>query len=172
MSQREKTESQSFRIDGRILDILREEAKRGTVNLSSLVNQILAEYVDYGRFAKRVNAISLPRKTFTSILNAASDEDVVKTAEIEGRSSPVAFITSMEGHMNVENVVNFMKDLSDHANLFEYNVISHSPPTFTLVHELGIKWALFIARYLGEAFKLAGAQVKFNTSDRAVTFSL
>ena len=89
MSQREKTESQSFRIDGRILDILREEAKRGTVNLSSLVNQILAEYVDYSRFAKRVNAISLPRKTFTSILNAASDEDVVKTAEIEGRSSPV-----------------------------------------------------------------------------------
>jgi hypothetical protein len=71
-----------------------------------------------------MNALSLPRKTFTSILNAASEEDVVKTAEIEGKSSPVAFITSMEGPMNVENVVNFMKDLSDHANLFEYSVIS------------------------------------------------
>jgi len=124
MPHREKTESQSFRIDERVLNILREESNRGTVSLSSLVNQILTEYVDYGRFAKRMNALSLPRKTFTSILNAASEEDVVKTAEIEGKSSPVAFITSMEGPMNVESVVNFMKDLSDHANLFEYSVIS------------------------------------------------
>ncbi len=172
MSLRVKTESQSFRVDERVLDNLREEAKRDNVTLSSLVNQILTKYVDYGRFANRMNALSLARKTFTSILNAASEEDLVRVAEIEGRSSPVAFITSMNGHMNVENVVGFVKDLSEHANLYEYSEISHSPPTFTLVHELGVKWSLFIAHYLTEAFKSAGVQVKFSSSDRAVTFTL
>lgn len=172
MSRRVKTESQSFRVDERVLDNLRDEAKRDNVTLSSLVNQILTKYVDYGRFANRMNALSLARKTFASILNAASEEDLVRVAEIEGRSSPVAFITSMNGHMSVENVVGFMKDLSEHANLFEYSEISHSPPTFTLVHELGIKWSVFLAHYLTEAFESAGVQVKFTTSDRAVTFTL
>jgi hypothetical protein len=167
-----KSESQSFRVDGRVLGDLKEEAKRDKVSLSSLVNQILTKYVDYGRFADRMNALSLARKTFTSILNLASEEDIARVAEIEGASSPVAFITSMNGHMSVENVVGFIKDLSEHANLFEYSSISHSPPTFTLVHELGVKWSLFLAHYLAEAFKTAGVQVKFTTSDRAVTFTL
>jgi predicted DNA-binding ribbon-helix-helix protein len=172
MTHREKTESQSFRVDERILDVLREEAKRDNVSLSALVNQILTKYVDYGRFASRMRALSLAQKTFASILNAASEEDVVKAAEVEGRSSPAAFITSMNGHLSIDNVVGFIKDLSDYANLFQYSVISQSPPTFTLVHELGAKWSLFIAHYLAEAFKSAGAQVKFTTSDRAVTFAL
>lgn len=172
MSHRVKTQSQSFRVDERVLDNLREEAKRDNVTLSSLVNQILTKYVDYGRFANRMNALSLARKTFTSILNTASEEDLVRVAEVEGRSSPVAFITSMNGHMSVENVVGFVKDLSEHANLYEYSEISHSPPTFTLVHELGVKWSLFLAHYLTEAFKSADVHVKFTTSDRAVTFTL
>lgn len=172
MAYRERTESQSFRLDERVLKVLREEAKRNNVTLSSFVNQILTEYVDYGRFAKMMNALSLSRKTFTSILNATSEEDLVKIAEVEGKSSPVAFITSMNGHMSVDNVVGFMKDLSAHANLFGYSVVSRDPPTFILVHELGIKWSLFIAHYFAEAFKSAGAHVKFTVSDRAVTFSL
>jgi hypothetical protein len=172
MSRRVKTQSQSFRVDERILGLLREEAKRDNVTLSSLVNQVLTKYVDYSRFANRMNALSLARKTFASILDVASEEDIVRVAETEGRSSPVAFITSMNGHMNAENVVGFMKDLSEHANLFEYSEISHSPPTFTLVHELGVKWSLFLAHYLTEAFKTADVEVKFTTSDRAVTFTL
>jgi phosphohistidine phosphatase SixA len=119
-----------------------------------------------------MNALSLARKTFASILDAASEEDIVRVAEVEGASSPIAYITSMNGHMSVDNVVGFIKDLSTHANLFEYSVISHSPPTFTLVHELGFKWSLFIAHYLSAAFKSAGVQVKFTTSDRAVTFTI
>ena len=119
-----------------------------------------------------MNALSLARKTFLSILNAVPNEEIIHAAEVEGRSSPVAYITSMNGHMSVDNVVGFVKDLSAHANLFEYSVRSESPPTFTLVHEMGIKWSLFIAHYLAEAFKLAGAQVKFTTTDRAVTFTL
>ncbi len=172
MSHRERTESQSFRVDETILDCLREEAKRDNVSLSALVNQILTKYVDYDRFANRMNAISMASKTFASILNVASEEDIVKAAEVEGRSSPVAFITSMNGHLTVDNVIGFIKDLSVHAHLFKYSVMSQSPPTFTLVHELGPKWSFFIAHYLAEAFKSAGKQVKFTTSDRAVTFSM
>ncbi len=142
------------------------------MSLSALVNQVLTRYVDYDRFANRMNAVSLASKTFASILNAASDEDIVKAAEAEGQSSPVAYVTSMNGHLTVDNLLGFIKDLSVHAHLFQYSIISKSPPTFTLVHELGPKWSLFIAHYLAEAFNKAGKQVKFTTSDRAVTFTL
>jgi hypothetical protein len=172
MTHRERTESQSFRVDERILDTLREEARRDNVSLSALVNQVLTRYVDYERFANRMGAVSLASKTFASILNAASEEDIVKAAEVEGQSSPTAFITSMNGHMSINNVMGFIRDLSDHAHLFKYSVISQSPPTFTLVHELGPKWSLFISHYLSEAFKSAGMQVKFTSSDRAVTFTI
>jgi len=96
----------------------------------------------------------------------------VRAAEIEGATSPIAYITSMNGHITVEKVMGFIDDLSKYANLFEYSIESESPPTYTLVHELGIKWSIFLAHYLAEAFKCAGSQVKFTVSDRAVTFTL
>ena len=111
MTRSDKSESQSFRVDYRVLKVLRDESKRKNVSLSSLVNQILTAYTDYGRFASRMNSMSLARKTFASILEAVSDEDIVRAAEIEGATSPIAYITSMNGHITVEKVIGFIDDL-------------------------------------------------------------
>ena len=167
-----KTVAKSFRINEKALEALQEEAKRQTISLNTLVNQLLLDFSEFGRYLQRVNALKLSRKTFAEILNSIPEDGLVKAAQTAGKSAPVALIASKYGRVNVTSVLGYIHDLSAYANLFEYNEKNENERwTVTLMHELGPKWSTFLSYYLIEAFVSAGVQPKTKTSDRAVIFS-
>jgi hypothetical protein len=167
-----KTVAKSFRVNEKALEALQEEASRQSISVNTLVNQLLIEYSEFGRFLQRVNAIRMSRKTFLEILNVVPEDGLVKAALTAGKSAPVAIIASKWGKMTVNTVLEFIHDLSAYANLFEYYEKNEGERwTVTLTHELGPKWSTFLANYLGEAFAAAGIQPKARASDRAVIFT-
>ncbi len=134
---------------------------------------MLLDYFEVGRFLQRVNALRLSRKTFGEILNMVSEDNLAKAGLAAGKSAPVALIASKWGRINVNNVIEYIHDLSTYANLFEYYEKNENERwTITLMHELGPKWSTFLANYIGEAFVNAGVQPKTKVSDRAVIFNL
>ena len=167
-----KTVAKSFRVNEKALGALQEEAGRQSISVNTLVNQLLLEYSEFGRFLQRVNAIRMSRKTFSEILNAVPEDGLVKAAQTAGKSAPMALIASKWGKVTVNTVLEFIHDLSAYANLFEYYEKNEGERwTVTLMHELGAKWSTFLTHYLSEAFAAAGVQPKARTSDRAVIFT-
>jgi len=167
-----KTVAKSFRVNEKALGALQEEANRQSVSVNTLVNQLLLDYSEFGRFLQRINALRLSRKTFQEILNSVPDDNLVKAGQIAGKSGPMAIIASKWGKITVSTVIEFIHDLSAYANLFEYYEKNDNERwTITLMHELGPKWSTFLTNYIGEAFIAAGVQPKTRTSDRAVIFT-
>src|SRR5256712_1443811 len=167
-----KTVAKSFRVNEKALGALQEEAARQSVSVNTLVNQLLLEYSEFGRFLQRVNAMRLSRKTFGEILNCISEDSLAKAAQTAGKGAPIALISSKYGRVTVNTVLGFIHDLSAYANLFEYYEKNENERwTVTLMHELGPKWSAFLANYIGEAFVAAGVQPKVKTSDGAVIFN-
>ena len=168
-----KTVAKSFRVNRNALRALQDEAKRQNLSVNTMVNQLLISYAEYGRFAQRTHSINLTQKTFAEILAATSDDNLITAAQNAGRSAPQALISSKSGEVTVNSVLEYIQDLSAHANLFEFNETNeHGHWTITLLHELGSKWSLFIANYFAEAFKAAGAEPKISSSERAVTIRI
>ncbi len=167
-----KTVAKSFRVNEKALGALQEEAGRQSISVNTLVNQLLLEYSEFGRFLQRVNAIRMSRKTFSEILNAVPEDGLAKAAQTAGKSAPMALIASKWGKITVNTVLEFIHDLSAYANLFEYYEKNEGERwTVTLMHEMGAKWSTFLTHYLSEAFAAAGVQPKARTSDRAVIFT-
>jgi hypothetical protein len=167
-----KTVAKSFRVNEKALGALQEEAARQSVSVNTLVNQLLLDYSEFGRFLQRVNALRLSRKTFGEILNIVSEDSLAKAGIAAGKSAPVALIASKWGKVNVSTVIEYIHDLSAYANLFEYYEKNENERwTITLMHELGPKWSAFLANYISEAFVAAGVQPKTKISDRAVIFN-
>ncbi len=167
-----RTVAKSFRVNEKALEALQEEAKRQSISVNTLVNQLLLEYSEFGRFLQRVNAMTLSRKTFAEILNSISDESLAKAAQTAGKGAPIALISSKYGKVTINTVLGFIHDLSAYANLFEYYEKNENERwTVTLMHELGAKWSTFLTNYFMEAFGTAGIQPKVRTSDRAVIFT-
>ncbi len=167
-----KTVAKSFRVNEKALEALQEEAKRQSISVNTLVNQLLLDYSEFGRFLQRVSALKMSRKTFGEILNSVPDDSLVKAAQTAGKSAPIALIASKHGKITVNSVLSYVHDLSAYANLFEYYEKNENERwTVTLMHELGPKWSTFLNYYIGEAFAGAGVQPKVKTSDRAVIFT-
>ncbi len=168
-----KTVAKSFRVNEHALSAIQEEAERQNISLNTLVNQLLIDYAEFGRFVKRLNALRLSRKTFEVVLEASSMEELAKGARAAGKSAPMAIIASKWGKVNSQIVVDFIRDLSAYANLYEYNETTEDGHlTITLMHDLGPKWSTFLTNYLSEAFASANIKPVVKTSDRAVIFSL
>ena len=167
-----RTVAKSFRVNEKALSALQEEATRQSVSVNTLVNQLLLDYSEFGRFLQRINALRLSRKTFAEILNSVTDDNLAKAGQVAGKSAPMAIIASKWGKITVTTVIEFIHDLSAYANLFEYYEKNENERwTITLMHELGPKWSTFLTHYIGEAFVAAGVQPKIRTSDRAVIFT-
>ncbi|HZY95052.1 MAG TPA: hypothetical protein VFE98_09405 [Candidatus Bathyarchaeia archaeon] len=172
MAREGKTVAKSFRVNEKALLALQEEAGRQSVSVNTLVNQLLLDYSEFGRYLQRVNAMRLSRKTFGEILNSISEDSLAKAGQVAGKSAPMALIASKWGKVTVNTVIEFIHDLSAYANLFEYYEKNENERwTITLMHELGPKWSVFLTHYIGEAFVAAGIQPKTRTSDRAVIFT-
>ncbi len=167
-----KTVAKSFRVNGKALAAIQHEAERQNISLNTLVNQLLIDYAEFGRFIKRLGALRLTRKTFEAVLIAASEEQLASGARSAGKSAPLALINSKWGKLTPSILLEYVRDLSSYANLYEYNEMTEEgKQTITLMHELGPKWSIFLANYLGEAFSAAAMKPRVTTSDRAVIFS-
>ena len=167
-----RTVAKSFRVNERALAALQEEAGRQSVSVNTLVNQLLLDYSEFGRYLQRIHSLRLSRKTFQEILNVAPDDSLAKAGSVAGKSGPTAIIASKWGRITVDTVIEFIHDLSAYANLFEYYEKNENEKwTITLMHDLGPKWSIFLTNYIGEAFVAAGIQPKTRTSDRAVIFT-
>lgn len=155
------------------LAAIQQDAERQNISLNTLVNQLLIDYAEFGRFIKQLGALRLTRQTFEAVLIAASEEELASGARSAGKSAPLALITSKWGKLTPGVLLEYVRDLSFYANLYEYNEMNEEGhKTITLMHELGPKWSIFLANYLGEAFTTTGTKPKITTSDRAVIFSL
>lgn len=167
-----KTVAKSFRVNEKALQALQEEAARQSISVNTLVNQLLLDYSEFGRFAQRLSAMRLSRGTLSEILKAIPEDGVGKAGQAAGKNAPVALVASKWGKINVSTLIEYVHDLSAYANLFEYSEKNENERwTITLMHELGQKWSTFLSNYLGEAFSAAGVQPKIRTSERAVIFT-
>ena len=120
------TVPRSFRIDERALEVLQDEAQRRRINPSSLINQFVVAYSEYGRFAEQMGAISLSRQTFMEILNATPEGALIEAAQHAGKSAVPTFIGAMHGRVSVQTIRQLMEVLSTHAHLYEFNEMNDS----------------------------------------------
>src|SRR5271169_1967198 len=104
-----KTDNRSFRINSDVLAGLEEEAGRKKVSVNTLVNQLLADYINVGRHRLRLGSLSLSISAFKLMIGALSDEDISKMAAISGRNIPRAYASSKWGTENADNVMSFIK---------------------------------------------------------------
>src|SRR5947208_10065860 len=120
MAREGRTVAKSFRVNEKALGALQEEANRQSVSVNTLVNQLLLDYSEFGRFLQRINALRLSRKTFQEILNSVPDDNLVKAGQIAGTSALLPIIASQWCKITASTVIEIIHDYSAYANLFEY----------------------------------------------------
>ena len=170
---RSRTVPKSFRIDESASIAVEEEAMSQNVSSNTLVNQILKQFSEFDRFAKRINTVKLSSSVFRDLLSEVDSEKVIEIAKSAGSSIPQAFATTKSGKVDVESLVDHIRCLATYAHLCEFSeTIDTHDRLLTLVHDFGLNWSIFLVHYVNAMFEQIGVSPKVEMSDRSVTFTL
>jgi hypothetical protein len=169
----DKTVPRSFRISEAAFKVLQEEAERQNISVNTLLNQLVLSYTNFDRFYKKLHMLKLSAQTFRHVLNAASDQAIVEAGEAAGRNTPRALILAKSGILSLDTVIDYLRNLANYANLFEYSEALHnSMKTIALIHEFGPKGSLFLTHYVKAIFESVAIRVGLSASENAVIIEL
>lgn len=170
---RPRTIPKSFRIDESASIAVEKEAVSQNVSSNTLVNQILKQFSEFDRFARRINTVKLSSSVFRGLLSEVDSEKVIEIAKTAGSSIPQAFATTKSGKVDVQSLVDHIRCLAMYAHLYEFSeTVDSRSQLFTLVHDFGLNWSIFLLHYVNAMFEQIGISPKVDMSDRSVTFTL
>jgi hypothetical protein len=168
-----KTATASFRLDEYALAALQEDAKKQNISVNTLINQLILTYANYDRPMKRFHMVKVSGSTFRHILQAAKDETIVGAGDLAGNDGPKTAILAKSGEVTPENVLGYLKDMSNYSALFEYSEMMHDGKiSVTLTHDFGQKGSLFLQQYVLAIFAQIGKRPRFQADEHAVLFEL
>ena len=167
-----KTVPKSFRIDESALRAVEAEAASLSVSPNTLVNQILKQFAEFDRFARKINTVKISSAPFRGLLSAADVSQLIEVAKSAGSSIPQAYVTAKQGKVNFDALIGHVRSLATYAQLFEFSetLDSHNH-TVTLIHDYGLNWSIFLVHYITAMFAQIGLRPKLEMSDRSVIFT-
>jgi len=168
-----KTVPKSFRIDESALKAVQTEAISLNVSPNTLVNQILKQYAEFDRFARKIHTVKFSSAPFRGLLSAADVNQLIEVAKTAGSSIPQAFATAKSGKVDLESFITHIRLLATYAQLFEFSetIDTHSR-VVTLIHDFGLNWSIFLVHYVTEMFTQIGFSPKIEMSDKSVILTL
>lgn len=173
MKERERTVTRSFRIKESAFSALQEESEKRNVSVNTLLNLLLLSFSEYDRFLEEFHMVKLSRPTFRRILQASSEQAIKEAGKSAGLTLPKSFLLAKSGSVTRENVIDYLRLMSQYANLFEFNITRNSRgSTVTLVHDLGMKGSQFFGEYVRSALKGAGLDDDIQFDENSVTLEL
>ncbi len=168
-----RTVPKSFRVDEAALQAVEIEAVAQSVSPNTLVNQILKQFAEFDRFARKINTVKISSTTFRGLLSAGEVDKIIEVAKTTGSSIPQAFATAKTGRVNEESLLDHVRSLATFARLCEVTETSDaSGHVVTLIHDFGLNWSIFLVHYVTAMFALIGVSPKIEMSDRSVIFTL
>jgi hypothetical protein len=168
-----KTVPKSFRIDESALRAVEVEAASLNVSPNTLVNQILKQYAEFDRFARKIHTVKISSTPFRGILSAADVNELIEVAKTAGSSIPQAFATARSGKVDLESFISHLRSLATYAQLFEFSeTIDPHSRVVTLIHDFGLNWSIFLVHYVTEMFTQIGFSPKIEMSDTSVILTL
>jgi hypothetical protein len=168
-----KTVPKSFRIDESALKAVEVEAAALNLSTNTLVNQILRQYAEFDRFARKINTVKVSSAAFRGMLSAVDVNQLIEVAKTAGSSIPQAFATAKNGRANLESFIGHIRSLATYAQLFELSETVHvHGRVLTLIHDFGLNWSIFLVHYITAMFAQIGFSPKIEMSDRSVIVTL
>ena len=143
------------------------------VGVNIILNQRILSFANFDRFFMRLGLVKLSANTLQRLLDAAPDEKIVEAGTVAARDTPKSIMLSKSGKVTFEMTLEYIKLLSDFANLFEYSITNTpSGKVINLFHRFGPKGSLLYSSYIKALFEEIDYAPKIRTGDHSVDFKI
>ena len=138
-----KTSTMTFRIDDKVLKILRDESERQQVTLNNFINQLLKHFVECDIYEPKVGMIPIAKPIVIELFDKMSKEEISDMAFRIGKNVVHDIALFMKNRMDIDSFLSWFETRMN-SSLTEINhSFENGFHVYVLKHELGENWSLY-----------------------------
>jgi hypothetical protein len=156
-----------------VFNALVEEADDKRVTVNAFVNQVLKNYVDWGRHASKYGSVQIPVEGFAALLELLDEETVAKFGREAAQRRWKSMISIWHGDSSPESVLKFVifwLENSGQARLTSPEDMS--PRRVVGFHHLGLKGSILFKHEIETMFELARKKILVDIQPDQFSFKL
>ena len=143
-----ETVNRAFRIDTALDEELSKEAERNRINVSTLLIQIVNEYLNFHRYNTSRNFINMGNNTLKILLECIDEEKLYQCGYLMGSENPVSRVFSAGMRPDKESLIIYLHTLDSYANWFYCEPKKINGEDVIIVsHNHGNFWCSFLEGY-------------------------
>jgi hypothetical protein len=171
--EKRKTETIAFRLESSLIEKLRKEAAQREISLNTMAGQIFRQHVDWHSNAAKAGFLTVRKGLILRLLEIAPEDHLVKIAEYIAKKETKNFVLMLRNEYNITSALDVIETWIRIAGYPYRHDVNYSKHSYTIQHEMGRKWSIFLAeqyRFLFEDFGVKN--VKFDITDSVLAFSV
>ena len=171
--EKRKTETIAFRLDTGLIDKLRKEASQKQISLNAMAGQIFKQHVDWHSNAAKAGFLTVRKGLILRLLDLAREDQLVQIAEFIAKKETKNFVLMLRNEYNITSALDVVETWIRIAGYPYRHDANYSKHSYTIQHEMGKKWSMYLAeqyRFLFEDFGVK--KVKFDITDSVLAFSV
>jgi hypothetical protein len=144
-----KSESITFRLESHVLDNLRRKAKHNRVTLNTLVNQLIADYLEWSMTAIDAGWLVMPKVTASKAFEMLSQDEILRVADVTFQEMRDITIF-MKGMDNEQSFLSILRIGVEKSGFGLRELEKEGKRTFIVQHDLGRNFSFFLRAWLKE----------------------
>jgi hypothetical protein len=147
-----KSQVSTFRLPASLIAELKKEASYEKVNFNSLVTKILSNHVLWGRYERKVGLLPMTKPFVNAAIHRLEDKEIITLAKVIEKETFSNILRFMKREYTVNDFVEIVRAWLNVAWM-QHNVEQNQNSyIFTIQHELGEKWSLYVETLIKELF--------------------
>jgi hypothetical protein len=164
----EETLNRAFRLNKVALDVLHQEAKKRSVTVNTIVNELVMKYVMVDRIMKKYQPVIVASSTLKLFAETLSEDRIIEIAEEAANDVLLKdFPADETGDESAAGVLQALKVFSLVTGEYDYSEEEYGEKKIViLAHDAGKNWSLFTAMYWKNLLSHKGVDVKISATEK------
>ena len=168
-----KTATIAFRLDDSMIEKLRNEAQQKDISVNTLVSHIFKQHIDWHSNAAKAGFLTVRRGLIMELLKLVSEEQLGEIAEYIAKKETKDFVLMLRNEYNITSALDVIETWVRIAGYPYRHEVSYSKHSYTIQHDMGRKWSLYLKEQYESLFEDFGLKrVSFDMTNNTVSFGV
>ena len=167
-----KKENFTFRIDPKIMQIIKNRSKTENVSINQYTNNLLRTAVEWNIHARAAGWIPMPKQILVELADRLTEDEIPEIAKKKAKEIAQDIILFMEGKYDIDSWLNFMRIRASAAGFQYSEQIEKNKIKCIMHHGLGKKWSLWFTEFYKSVFSDLNKQTVFDVGENTISMTI
>ena len=164
-------ENTTFRLEKATLEKINFEAEQKGVSMNTIAQNILSQYFGWQAGATKAGMIPVHKTVLSLVFDKLSEQDVIKIAELFANVKVKNMLLVLRNNYSPVDFLDMFEAWLKSSSLAHTKHINHDTQVYTITHEMGNKWSIYLRHMLQTVLHNMGLKgITFESTDDTIMF--